>query len=387
MLRPALALLPPLLLPLLLSPLALAQAPLERLASDLANPRGVAVVDEATLLVIEAGTGTDRAEARARSGRLTLLEDRDADGDFGDPGERRALLEGYPSYNGLEVFRTRRDEVGGLGDLLLLPDGRLLFTRDDPFPGYAADGSAQEIGVVEWSLAGEAPPRTFARRFATVNALAYDPAREVLYLAESGMNRLVTLDAEGRARSVTAFGLLEHGQQAVPAGLALEPDGTVLVALFSGSLEGYAGADGAPLAYMPGDARVVRVDPESGAVTDLITGLTTAVDVAVDEAGNVYVLELSTGWPAAPMPEGFDLYAPDAPPDAGGYPRFSGRVTRYGPDLERTVLAEGLDAPTNLTYDGGTLYISSGQGTPGRPIWGPSGATRISGELYRLELP
>lgn len=114
------------------------------------------------------------------------------------------------------MFHTRRDEVGGLGDLLL-PDGRLLFTQDDPFPGHAADGSAQEIGVVEWSRAGETPPRTFARRFVTVNALAYDPEREVLYVAESGMNRLVAVDTEGAARSVAGeLGIERYRARVLP---------------------------------------------------------------------------------------------------------------------------------------------------------------------------
>ena len=48
------------------------------------------------------------------------------------------------------------------------------------------------------------------------------------------------------------------------------------------------------------------------------------------------------------------------------------------------VLASGLDSPTNLTYANGELYVSVGQGTPGRPIIGPSGSTRIVGEIYRI---
>jgi hypothetical protein len=47
-------------------------------------------------------------------------------------------------------------------------------------------------------------------------------------------------------------------------------------------------------------------------------------------------------------------------------------------------LAEGLDAPTNLTYHEGALYVSAGQGTPGRPIIGPEGRTHITGALYRI---
>jgi hypothetical protein len=155
-----------------------------------------------------------------------------------------------------------------------------------------------------------------------------------------------------------------------------------LVALFSGQIRDYYGT---VIAYMPEDARIVRLNPETGEWHDEITGLTTAVDVAIDEAGNVYVVELATGWPAAVMPRDFPLYDPDAPPDAGGYPRFSGRVTMYPADGGAPLrLAQGLDAPTNITYYDGALYVSVGQGTPGRPIIGPAGRTRITGSLIRL---
>ncbi|RME49810.1 MAG: hypothetical protein D6796_04325, partial [Caldilineae bacterium] len=77
---------------------------------------------------------------------------------------------------------------------------------------------------------------------------------------------------------------------------------------------------------------------------------------------------------------------PDAPPLHGGYRRFSGRVTRYPADgSPPQTLAEGLDMPTNITIgpDGG-LYVSVGEGTPGRPIPGPDGITRITGQVIRL---
>jgi len=49
------------------------------------------------------------------------------------------------------------------------------------------------------------------------------------------------------------------------------------------------------------------------------------------------------------------------------------------------VLVRGLDAPTNITLgsDGG-LYVSTGQGTPGRPIPGLSGPEAIVGEVIHI---
>ena len=136
---------------------------------------------------------------------------------------------------------------------------------------------------------------------------------------------------------------------------------------------------------MPGDSKIVRVNPTTGAQAAAIEGLTTAVDVAADETGNTFVVELTSRWPPPRMARDFDLFDPNAAPDPGGYTRFAGSVTMYPADGGRPVpLATGLDSPTNITYAGGVLYVSIGQGTPGRPILGPAGLTRIVGEIYRI---
>jgi DNA-binding beta-propeller fold protein YncE len=198
---------------------------------------------------------------------------------------------------------------------------------------------------------------------------------------------LVEISFTGEFRDIVVFPLLDSGQQAVPAGLAVDPrTGDLLVALFSGYLfdEQAASIDDI-ISFVEGDAKIVRVDPDTGDTTDEIIDLTTAVDVAIDEAGNIYVVELTTT-PTKLLPTLFDLYDPQAPPVHGGYLRFSGRVTLYPADgCPPRVLASGLDAPTNITIGhDGSLYISVGQGTPGRPIPGPDGITQIRGEILRI---
>jgi hypothetical protein len=356
------------------------QIVIETIATDLRNPRGVAVMPHGRLLVVEAGDGTGDRE---NGGHIRIFSDLNGDGKYDDPAGYGMVLCCVAGYNALTQFGTGQDEVGGLGDLVLLDDGRVFFTQDDPREGYVADGRPRGIAILGLTPAPEWRRYEVVVRNATMNALAYDPDNELLYVAESGLNRVSALTLDGQITPVADFSLLAHDQQSVPAGLARDPrTGELLVALFSGQIREYYGT---VIAYMPEAALIARLDPRTGEWREEITGLTTAVDVDVDEDGNLYVVEMATGWPAAPMPRDYPLYDPDAPPDAGGYPRFSGRVTMYPADGGAPLrLAEGLDQPTNITYHDGALYVSAGQGTPGRPIMGPGGRTRITGEIYRI---
>lgn len=355
-----------------------------RVATGLQNPRGIAVLPDGRLLVVEAGNGLDTDDPTLETGRVSVFNDLNNDGDYDDAGEIAPFVSEIPSYNTLTLFGTGQDEVGGAGDIVRLDDGRVFFTRDDPSAGYAADGQTRGINVVEVSPDLEVGGNLVFRD-ATLNAVAFDPNIETFYVAESGGNRVIAVTSDGSIRTLANFTELGHGQQAVPAGLAVDPNtGDVLVALFSGQIGDYFGS---VLSFMPGAAKVVRVDPTSGAVVDAIVGLTTAVDVAVDAEGNMFVVELTSIWPSARLPREFDLFDPDGAPDPGGYRRFSGSVTLYPADGgEPTRLVTGLDQPTNITYAAGELYVSVGQGTPGRAIIGPGGPTEIVGEIYRISV-
>jgi hypothetical protein len=353
-----------------------------RIATGLENPRGVAVMPDGRLAVVEAGNGIDTDDRSLETGRVSFLEDLNGDGDYEDPGEIQPIFSQLPSYNTLTEFGTGHDEVGGTGDIVLLDDGRMFITRDDPSVGYAADGSPRGINVVEVSSEHEMVGNLVARN-ATLNSLAFDPQTGIFYVVESGANRIIAVTMDGTVRTLAAFPTLRSGQQAVPSGVAIDPTtGDLLVVLFSGQI---GDGSGGVLSYIPGDSKIVRIDAITGALSDAITGLTTAVDVAIDEHGNLFVVALTNGEPPPPMARDFDLFDPEALPDPGGYSRFAGSVTLYPVGGgEPLMLVDGLDSPTNITYADGALYVSVGQGTPGRPIDGPAGATRIVGEIFRI---
>ena len=341
--------------------------------TGLQNPRGVALDAEGGLLVAEAGLGDDPADVTQRSGRLTRFIDRNGDGDFDDPGETEPWFEHLASYNAMNVYATGRDEVSGPSDVTLHGDGRVFLS---------VDGGFDEFALSEISPQGSMGRSLSARSNMTGIGLA--PDERTIFATEGTLNQLIEVSLEGNdRRDVAAFSTLDSGQQAVPAGLTVDlRSGHVLVALFSGVAPA---DDGSFIPFVPGDAKVVRVDPRTGRVVDEIAGLTTAVDVAIDELGNVFVVEMATDH-AELFADGADLYAPNAIPRHGGYLRFSGTVTMYPTDGEPPrILTEGLDAPTNITFgDDGALYVSTGQGTPGRSIPGPDGPTVIVGEVVRI---
>lgn len=360
----------------------------EVILTDLENPRGVEVDAQGGLIVAEAGYGEDAEAPILRTGRLTRFMDIDGDGSYGGGGETERWLDNMYSFNSVNKYETGRDEVSGPSDVLIHEDGRVYLSFDggiDQSGGHFVLFELDENGTV----LREMPQHS------NMTGIGFSPGRRSIYATQSTLNQLIEIDLEtGRGREIAAFDDLHSGQQAVPAGLAVSPDGGVLVALFSGVAKAEGEAcrlvpeamcDGRYLPLVPTDAKVVRVDPETGAVTDEVTGLTAAVDVAVDGEGNVFVVEMAADH-AQLFHQGVDLFAPNLPALHGGYIRFSGKVTMHPPNGgEPRILAEGLDQPTNITAaPGGVLYVSTGQGTPGRPIPGPEGRTVVIGEVIRI---
>ena len=358
---------------------------IETVLTGLANPRGVVVLPDGSLMVAEAGSGQNTVDPQEWTGKLTHFHDVNQDGDFSDEGERTLWFSHLPTYNALSVYHTWRDEVSGPGDLLRHTDGHLYLS---------VDGGHDRIGLYEIS-----PYKRMGRNLSALSnmtGIAFSRDHALIYLAESTANALSSLDiADGTRLNVTHFGALASGQQSVPTGLAVDPhSGDLLVALFSGALV----VEGETVPFIPGDSAIVRVDHETGAIEDVVLGLTTAIDVAVDDDGNIYVVEMCSG-PADPIEPTHDLFDPDQPALHGGYMRYSGRVSVFAPTgesgsgplqagVDSTILADGLDMPTNITLaPDGSLYISTGQGTPDRPIPGPDGPTNIVGEVIRITLP
>ncbi len=336
--------------------------PRTRVATDLQNPRGMLPRGESELLVAVAGTGNP---SDPPSGALLLLADGDGDGTY---DRRRVLLDGQVSRNIVDI--VRRDEVFGMAGIA--EGGGATLVSLAYFGGPSTIFRVEGDDVSEWS-----------RVFGNINDMDYDPKRDHWFAVSSSSDEVVRLQPTRGSQRVLKVPPLPQGQDSVPGYLRHDPrSDDLLVTLFSGSTEGEEGGVGIELVLRSGG--VVRVDPETGDLQWAITGLTAPTDLEIGPDGRLYVLEFCSEF-ADPVRERADMWKG---PSHGGFRRFSGRLLAIDRDSgEVTVVAEGLDGPTNLALRGRDLYIAQGMGTPGRPIPGPDGSVPLTGFIEKIELP
>ena len=335
--------------------------PRTTVASGLANPRGMLARADGSLLVALAGTGDSAAPGSGALVELTPPRE----------GRRsvRPLLIGQESTN--LVALVRRDEVFGLAGISAGDDTVLLT--------LARFGGPSHVLAIEGQTT-----RPWAVVHGNINDMTWDPRRRRWYGVSSSHDEILILTAGARSRRFVKLPPLAQGQDAVPGYLEYDPTtDRILVSLFTGSPLGEEGGTGTDI--IPGAGKIIAVDPDSGDITDVVTGLTAPTDLALDSAGKLHVLEISRDFVDAVESRQAML----GKVSHGGFRRFSGRLLRI--DRQRgsvTVLADDLDAPTNLAWDGAALLVAQGMGTPERLIPRPDGSiTPLDGVIERIELP
>ncbi|MEY4509887.1 MAG: hypothetical protein RLZZ450_2009 [Pseudomonadota bacterium] len=325
---------------------------------------------DGALLVAEAGTG---APDDLLSGGIVKLGARPG-GLFRDRSEAQVVLAGQPSKNIVDI--VRRDEVFGMGGMAT-GQGRV-------FASLAFFGGPSTV----FALDG-ADVQTWTTTSMNINDLTYDVGRKRWFAVASTTDEIVELKPGRGSERVVKLMPLESGQDAVPAYLEHDvSSGELLVSLFSGSPEGEEGGQGVELVARAGG--IVAVDPDQKSVRWVVRGLSVPTDLQITPDGNLYVLEFCDAF-LDPAPSRGALFAA---PSHGGFRRFSGRLLFI--DRTRgttTVVANGLDAPTNLLLADDALYIAQGMGTPGRPIpvagssaRDPSGSRPLEGFVERIQL-
>jgi len=107
------------------------------------------------------------------------------------------------------------------------------------------------------------------------------------YVADAGGNTVLRVGRFGGISALAVFGDFPNPTtigpptvQAVPTGVVKGPDG----ALYMSQLTGFP--------FLKGAAKVFRIDPRTGAVTEYASGFTNAIDLAFGRDGTLYVLEI-----------------------------------------------------------------------------------------------
>ncbi len=359
----------------------------EVVADDLVNPRYVAIADDGTLYVTEAGHGGDEqlsppeedVEEVVGSPVVEAIEEATpAEGEEGPPlgsrgytgqvtavtpdGAQTVLADGLPSYE---------EGVGptgialGAGVIWVANGGAAVALGADPLEN---ENSVVSIDVTTGEVALVAELGSFEEANnpdgTDVNPNLYGMdlgADGLLYVADAGGNTVYQVDPTtgefallgivpspvapgGEAPDAEASPAAEEALQPVPTGLDVGIDGNVYVIT---------------LGALAPEASSVLIAQADGTFVEAATGLTTGIGVTVGPDGALYASQLTAGF-AGEQPE-------------------PGNVVRIGTDGTAEPVLEDLPFPHGITFDAdGNLYVVVNSTSFGPPL-GPGQVWRCEG--------
>lgn len=324
--------------------------------SGLVTPRGLAFGPDGGLYVAEAGSGGGGPGVVLGNGSAAT---------FGATSGLSRLLDGVQSrvLSGLPSIATSTGlDAGGLQDIAFDSGGQAygLFSFGSdaaqrnsnlgaagaalgtiaklPLNGIGtlepiADVAAHELASNPAGGASDSNPFGFA----------LTPSGSFL-VADAGANDFVTATSAGVVSTLAVLPAkpnpLPFGPpvyQSVPTSIAVGPDG----AYYVGQLTGFP--------FPPGAASVFRFDPATSTVTEALTGFTNIIDLAFDDAGALYVLQVSSNGLASTMGPGSGLLI---------------KVDPISGDRE-TIASTGLVFPGAVTVGpDGSLFVTNRSNAP-----------------------
>ncbi len=338
----------------------------ETIADGLTNPRGLDVAVDGAVYVTEAGMGGDECitisfeeeefeRCLGPTGAITRIAD----------GEQEQAATGLPSLTfGDEIVGPQDVVIGEDGTLHAIvglggpPDLRDEFTDAGDLLGHLISvNAAGSVAAVADISAYEGTDNPHGEEIDTnpYSLVMLDDGGYVV--SDAGMNALLHVAADGTISTLAVFedtmadappflGLPEGTQipmQSVPTGVAQGPDGAFYVGMLTGFPFEVGGASVWRVEDMNGDGDAMD-DDES---TVYASGFTNIIDVAVDDAGNLYVLEM--------LHNGLLNANPDDLSTAVG------ALYRVGDDGAQTEILSGLlVVPTGLAIGAdGAIYVAN----------------------------
>ncbi|HMM43833.1 MAG TPA: ScyD/ScyE family protein, partial [Thermomicrobiales bacterium] len=280
----------------------------ETIADGLTNPRGLDIAADGTVYVTEAGMAGDECVT-------VTLEEEEFERCLGETGaitriaggDQEQVVTGLPALTFMgEIVGPHDVVVGDDGTLHAVvglggpPDQRDLFSDAGDLLGHLISvNAAGAVASVADVSAYEATANPAGGPVDTnpYSLVSLDDGGYVV--SDAGMNALLHVAADGTVSTLAVFpdkmadappflGLPEGTQipmEAVPTGVVQGPDG----AFYVGQLTGFP--------FEVGSASVWRVEDmngdgdalDDGETTVYASGFTNIIDVAVDDAGNLYV--------------------------------------------------------------------------------------------------
>lgn len=313
------------------SPVALPPTPGEVVAEGLANPRGMTWGPDGAMYVALAGSGE-------KTSQIVKIVD----------GVAEVVIDGMPSSV------AESGSVEGIADVAFIGD-QLYFLLQGAGPGHGntemmagvymanADGTATMVADLSTWIADTLKPTDDHSPNGDPDAMI--AAADALWVTLGNPDALVKVTPDGTISLVVdVFASFGH---TVPTDLVADAEGNVYIS----NLTAFPFADG--------DAKVFKVAPD-GTITEVWSGLTANVAVAIDADGNLVAVEMSTG---------------NSPQSA--FNPASGRVVRQTGPHSHEVIAEGLNFPIKARVGAdGFLYVSG-------PALGADGGT---GWITKIEI-
>jgi hypothetical protein len=352
---------------------AAAVSTVAQVMSGLDNPRGLAFGPQGALYVAEAGKGPSDPSCFAHSASCICFQAGQLVC-YGPTGAVSRLWHGRQERvaTGLPSYANAAGRAEGPNDIAMLGVGTARVTigleaspilRDqlgEVQPEWAGFGRLVQVAASgEWRFVADlaAYERDFNpdqdhRPVADSNPFGVLALPGADLVTDAGGNDVVRVDANGEISLVAVLPVVPQATDGdpVPTTIALGPDG----AYYVGELTGAPFRDGA--------ASIYRIEP--GQEPSLfLTGFKSIIDVAFDKAGNLYVLQHSTGPTMLTAPGTLIRVDPDG-----------NRTTIIDPQTQLPDGTIGLKRPTSVAVGpDGAVYVTN------------NGLSPWSGEVLRIE--
>jgi outer membrane protein assembly factor BamB len=317
-------------------------------ATGLNNPRQLFLADDGTLYIAEAGAGGEEEVTGpfgpAGAGLTAQISAVSADGEISVILPDLVSMDaGFGQIEGPMAVVVTEDSYW-----VLLGMGPAESPFEDSYVEALLQIDRESGDIVDWADLGtfEEANNPDGSQELVSNPADFAVADDgTIYIADASGNSLLTWTAADGLNVFVAWPGGDENAQAVPTSVAIGADGSIYVGFLSG------------FPFAAGSARIEQYSAD-GELLQTFEGLTLVTDVLVSDMGDLYAVEMASGF-------GDTGYIPE-----------SGRIIKVTADGAEAV-AEGLNFPYGFTMDADGNFLVTVDSAFGAPDTGR--VVRIAG--------